>query len=182
MANKLLIIEIPEGKKAEWVNGVLTLVNDKPKDVTERIKTFEDALEEMGGDHPFVHEYINVIDIELTPDLLAYLKLRIICAALNEGWEPQFTEGEDRYYPWHLFYTQENIDEMHEKEKTKLHMMSTGDYQTGYAVFACAYSCNAPSYTAASIGSRLCLKSDTLAVYCGKQFIQLWADFKLIRS
>lgn len=60
--------------------------------------------------------------------------------------------------------------------------MSTGDYQTGYAGLACASSGNAPSSTLAYFGSRLCLKSDTLAVYCGKQFINIWADFCLIRK
>lgn len=39
---------------------------------------------------------------------------------------------------------------------------------------------NAPSNTRANIGSRLCLKSEALATYCGKQFIRLWADFNLI--
>lgn len=60
--------------------------------------------------------------------------------------------------------------------------MSTGDYQTGYAGLAFAYSRLAPSHATAYFGSRLCLKSDTLAVYCGKQFINIWADFCLIRK
>lgn len=60
--------------------------------------------------------------------------------------------------------------------------MSTGDYQTGYAGLACADSSHAPSRASAHLGSRLCLKSDTLAVYCGKQFINIWADFCLIRK
>lgn len=60
--------------------------------------------------------------------------------------------------------------------------MSTGDYQTGYAGLAYAGSSFAPSNALACIGSRLCLKSDTLAVYCGKQFINIWADFCLIRK
>ena len=47
---------------------------------------------------------------------------------------------------------------------------------------ASAYSANAPSSAIAYVGSRLCLKSDTLAVYCGKQFINIWADFCLIRK
>lgn len=44
MRTKKIEIEIPEGKKAEWINGVLTLVDESQKDnrpVTERIKTFE---------------------------------------------------------------------------------------------------------------------------------------------
>lgn len=60
--------------------------------------------------------------------------------------------------------------------------MSTGDYQTGYAGLAFASSNYAPSASTAHFGSRLCLKSDTLAVYCGKQFINIWADFCLIRK
>lgn len=60
--------------------------------------------------------------------------------------------------------------------------MSTGEYQTGYAGLAYAASHYAPSYSSADVGSRLCLKSDTLAVYCGKQFINIWADFCLIRK
>lgn len=98
MKTKLISIEIPEGKKVEWVNNVLTLVDDKPKDVMERIKTFEDALNELGRSHPLVCQYNNIDDVD--SDLSAYLKLRIIVAALNEGWTPKFTEDEYRFYPW----------------------------------------------------------------------------------
>lgn len=155
--------------------------------VTERIKTFEDACRELGEEHPFVRSYngyANNIheDNKNDTDILAYLKLRIICAALNEGWEPQFTEDEWRYYPWFWLYTQKEINDMDEDEKTDRRLMSTGDYQTGYAGLAYAYSSYAPSTASATFGSRLCLKSDTLAVYCGKQFINIWADFCLIRK
>ncbi|WP_418202541.1 hypothetical protein [Bacteroides sp.] len=156
----------------------------KPKDITERIKTFEDACRELGNGHPFVCAYRAWENGGLNgqEDIDAYLKLRIICAALNEGWEPQFTEDERRYYPWFWLYTQAEIDSMDEEERQDRRMMSTGDYQTDYAGFAFAISINAPSTAHADIGSRLCLKSDTLAVYCGKQFIDLWADFYLIRK
>lgn len=156
----------------------------KPKDITERIKTFEDACRELGNGHPFVCAYRAWENGGLNgqEDIDAYLKLRIIVAALNEGWEPQFTEDEWRYYPWFWLYTQAEIDSMDEEERQDRRMMSTGDYQTDYAGFAYAHSRNAPSITSARVGSRLCLKSDTLAVYCGKQFIDLWADFYLIRK
>ena len=71
---------------------------------------------------------------------------------------------------------------MNEDEKAERRLISTGDYQTGYAGLAYADSAYTPSNTPANIGSRLCLKSDTLAVYCGKQFINIWADFCLIRK
>ena len=102
---------------------------------------------------------------------------------MNEGWEPQFTEDEWRYYPWFWLYTQDEIDNMNEDEKKNRCLMSTGDYQTSYAGLACAYSDSGPlEYEMRTSVLALCLKSDTLAVYCGKQFINIWADFCLIRK
>lgn len=152
----------------------------KPKDIMERVKTFEDACRELGLDSEDLEQKWR--DNNLMPDEIAYQKLRIICAALNEGWVPQFTEDEWRYYPWFWLYTQEEINDMDEDEKTNRRLMSTGDYQTGYAGLAFAGSSDAPSDSDAGVGSRLCLKSDTLAVYCGKQFINIWADYILIRK
>lgn len=122
----------------------------KPKDIMERVKTFEDACRELGEEHPFVRSYNGYTNNihennKNDTDILAYLKLRIICAALNEGWEPQFTEDEWRYYPWFWLYTQKEINDMDEDEKTDRRLMSTGEYQTGYAGLASAYSHYAPS-------------------------------------
>lgn len=154
----------------------------KPKDVTERIKTFEDACQELGEEHPFVVAYRAVEDIdECGEDIEAYLKLRIIVAALNEGWTPELKEDEILYYPWHWLYTQDEIDNMDEDERKERRMMQTGDYATEFAGFACARSLGAPSNSNAVFGSRLCLKSSDLATFCGKQFIELWADFWLVR-
>lgn len=126
----------------------------KPKDIMERVKTFEDACRELGEEHPFVRSYNGYTNNihennKNDTDILAYLKLRIICAALNEGWEPQFTEDEWRYYPWFWLYTQKEINDMDEDEKTDRRLMSTGEYQTGYAGLAYASSDCAPSGTTA---------------------------------
>lgn len=152
----------------------------KPKDITERVKTFDDAMMILGEEHPLVMEWH--LGENLSPDLEAYLQLRIIVAALNEGWEPQFTEDEERYYPWFWLYTKKEIEQMGEDERKERNMVSTEKYQTDYAGFACAYSYCAPSYSSTRVGSRLCLKSDALAEYCGKQFTDIWADFLLIRK
>lgn len=161
----------------------------KPRDITERIKTFDDALDELGECHPMVVQYNEIFNSFLegaaaynSCDIVAYLKLRIICAALNEGWEPQFTEDEWRYYPYLWLYTKDEIARMSEDERKDIVLF--GGHATSGAVagFASAYSISAPSSAAARIGSRLCLKSDTLAVYCGRQFADLWADFYLIRK
>ena len=119
----------------------------KPKNIMERIKTFEDALNELGDKHPLVLQYRFNFNNEggWTDDMYArefeaYLKLRIITAALNEGWEPQFTEDEWRYYPYFWLYTQKEIDEMEADEKQERRLMSAGGFQTEYAGFACAHS------------------------------------------
>lgn len=158
--------------------------------IIERVKTFEDACRELGGEHPFVMTFDGYLDVHdahmQDADIIAYLKLRIICAALNEGWEPQFTEDEWRWYPWFILLTSEELFEKNEEWKQDRHPISTGDFNTGsagfaYANFASVYSSYAPSRAHASFGSRLCLKNEALADYCGKQFIELWADFNLIR-
>lgn len=123
----------------------------KPKDIMERVKTFEDACRELGEEHPFVRSYNGYTNNihennKNDTDILAYLKLRIICAALNEGWEPQFTEDEWRYYPWFWLYTQKEINDMDEDEKTDRRLMSTGEYQTGFAGLACANSIHPLAY------------------------------------
>lgn len=161
-------------------------VDNRP--VTERIKSFEDALDELevraaNGDNTAKMLYDDWHNVTTdSDDLIAFLKLRIVCAALNEGWEPKHTEDEVRYYPWHWLYTQDELNDMREEEKINRCMLPTGEYQTEYAGFGYASSNSAPSNTDAILGSRLCLRSDELAVYCGKQFIKLWADFKLIHK
>lgn len=119
---KTIQIEVPADKKAEWqeVGGKIVLVMVDEKDnrpVTERIKTFDDAREALGDEHPFVKEYWRVVnvDLDITQDLIAYLKLRIIVAALNEGWEPKFETGEYRYFPW--FYTKEEYDKLDDEKR-----------------------------------------------------------------
>ena len=56
----------------------------EPKSITERVKTFEDACEILGEEHPFVCAYYCIEDVdECYNDIAAFLKLRIICAALT---------------------------------------------------------------------------------------------------
>lgn len=170
-------IDVPAGKKAEWVNGVLTLVDETPKDnrpVTERVKTFEDAVRELGDEHPFVKEWR--LGDGLSADLEAYLKLRIIAAALNEGWEPKFTTDEYRYFPWFVLYTEEEYNELSDEDKTRVVQRSVVSSNTfgGVAYVVAGYD---SSYTYSYAGSRLAFKNSDLAKYAGKQFIEIYADF-----
>lgn len=174
MNSKKIEIEVPNGKKPEWVNGVLTLVDEKPKNVMERIKTFEDACNELGIDH---NEWMqDKKELGLEADVIAYLKLRIIATALNEGWKPQFTTDEYRYFPWFCLYTQSEIDEMNEEDKSRVVYRS---YSNAYAHggVACAYAIHDSSHTFTNIGSRLAFKTRELAEYAGRQFVEIWADY-----
>lgn len=142
--------------------------DDRP--VTERIRTFEDAMLALGEEHPLVKAWFCVDN--LSPDLEAYLKLRMICAALNEGWEPQFTKNEWRWFPWHYLLTESEINRKSDEWKADRHLIMIGDkYQSEYAGLACAHSVHAPSYSNTHFGSRLCLKSEALATYCGKHLL-----------
>ena len=157
---KEITLQIPEGKKAKWINGVLTLVDDKPKDITERIKTFEDACYELGDEHQYVKAYREWMRVSFAEceDVTAYLKLRVICAALNEGWVPRYTGGEKGWSPYFI--------------------IETGNGGR----LCCSISRSLPSAATAYVGSRLCLKSEALATYCGKQFIDIWKDYLLIKN
>lgn len=150
----------------------------KPKDITERIKTFTDACRELGDKHPYVMQWAACetafIGNKQTADFIAYLKLRIITAALNEGWEPQFTKGERRWYYWYDFITKEQYDKLDDKSRAVLRSYSHA-YAGGGLVYASAGS--ASSYSYAYCGSRLAFKSEKLAEYAAKQFIEIYADF-----
>lgn len=174
MNSKKIEIEVPNGKKPEWVNGVRTLVDEKPKNVMERIKTFEDACNELGIDH---NEWMqDKKELGLEADVIAYLKLRIIAAALNEGWKPQFTTDEYRYFPWFCLYTQSEIDEMNEEDKSRVVCRSYSNaFANGGVAFALTLYDSSNTYT--NVGSRLAFKTRELAEYAGRQFVEIWADY-----
>lgn len=174
MNSKKIEIEVPNGKKPEWVNGVLTLVDEKPQNVMERVKTFKDACNELGIEHDkWVQDKK---DLGLEADVIAYLKLRIIAAALNEGWKPQFTTDEYRYFPWFYLYTQSEIDEMSEEEKSRV-VYRSSSYAFAYGGVAFASTFYDSSFTVTNIGSRLAFKTRELAEYAGRQFVEIWADY-----
>lgn len=185
---KTIQIEVPADKKAEWqeVGGkaVLVMVDEKDnRPVAERIKTFDDACNELGADHPMVSVYDALVTRAngeqslaewMGKDVVAFLKLRIITEALNEGWHPKFTEDEYRYYPWFYIYTKEEYDNFSEEEKRRCVGLALNNANAyGGLVYSLAY--NASSYS--SYGVRLAFSNRDLAEYAGRQFIDIWADF-----
>lgn len=157
----------------------------KPTDVRERIKTFEEALDELelrsaDGDkyaESLYDDWHNVITEN--NDLTAFLKLRIITEALNEGWRPQFVEDERRWYPYFRLYTKEEIEKMDDEIKARVVARS---YSSAFAYGGVSYAhaSNDSALVYAYFGSRLAFKTAELAEYAGKQFIDIYADFCFI--
>jgi hypothetical protein len=153
----------------------------KPKDVRERIKTFHDAYCALGNEHPFVvsyEKYVNTASGE-EADVIAYLQLRIITAALNEGWEPQFVPGEYRWAPYFVLYTKEEIEKMNAQTRARVVFRSSDNANASGGV-SYANAGYGSAYVSANIGSRLAFKSEELAEYAGKQFLEIYADLCFI--
>lgn len=117
--------------------------------ITEKIKTYEDALLATG--RPDITS-VNFPD-DLKERFLIEYKLIVITEALNEGWEPDFNDIDQIKY-WPVFYF--------------------NGASAGLFLVASTY---APSYPIADLGSRLCFKSKAIAKYAGKQFFELYLQF-----
>lgn len=120
-----------------------------PKKVTERIKTFDDVLAELGIDAR-VYEANNA---GLSDDEIAYRQVKYIARALNEGWEPDWTNSNQyKYRPLFKFNDASAVG--------------------GFSYLDFAYG-----RSASAVGSRLCFKSSELAEYAGKQFLDIYRRF-----
>jgi hypothetical protein len=74
----------------------------KEVSITEKVKSFEDACKVLGLDPE------NLPIVENLPEkdrrsIIAYYKLIVISRALNEGWEPDFSDCKQRKY-WNWYY------------------------------------------------------------------------------
>ncbi len=118
--------------------------------VTERIKTYKDACREL--DIPLIPERCK----GMTEDETAYYSLKVIVKALNEGWEPDWSNiNQKKWSPWF------NVTD------------------TNPAGLSCSHTFSPVSYTSAYFGSRLCFKTEALAKYAGTQFIKLYEKYLL---
>lgn len=121
----------------------------KNQDVRDRIKTFEDALEETG--RPDIPDFSG-LPSNMRSYFIAQYKMSVIAEALNEGWTPDWNNSTE--YKWRIWFR-----------------MSSA--------FAFSYSGYDNECSGAGGGSRLCFKSEELAVYCAKQFLDIWKDIQL---
>ena len=146
-------------------------LHDSSIDIRERIKTLDDAVAYLGEDCKLVQEYrATSIGLKDNKDIVAYTKLRIIAAALNEepeGWRPKYQDkdgngGEYRWYPYF-----------------RAVFFGGLAYSGAFAGLALAYAYSDFSYASAHCGSRLCYKSEELAEYSGQQFKDIWEEYLL---
>ena len=125
-------------------------INKNDMEITEKIKTYEDALKETG--RPDVPD-MSAFPEDMRKHFTALYKMVVIVEALNEGWKPDWNNTNERKcFPW---------------------------FWMSPSSFAFGDSCCDCGFAAAGSGSRLRLKSYELADYCGKQFEDIWKDIQL---
>lgn len=193
---KSLSLNVPDEQAQAFAKELATLMKkhgvevenkealDAMRPITERVKTFEDAMSVLGENNPLVIQYKEIYDNYLenggdgVKDIVAYIKLRIIVAALNEGWQPTFSDDEYRYYPWFVFYTKEELDAMDEEERSRVLGRSV-NFASANAGVAYSSTSHASSSSSTYYGGRLCFKNRELAQYAGQQFLSIYADFHI---
>lgn len=148
--------------------------------ITDKIKTFEDACQALGLKVPeALPELLQPKYADIVPShVSAFMKLTIITAALNEGWQwiPDPEKHPRGYFPWFWFYSTDEMARMSQHEAEDIHIINATDI-SGFAGLGSANSNSAWSLTNSLFGSRLAFKSYELAEYAGKQFIELYKDF-----
>ena len=193
---KTLSFNVPDEQAQAFAKDLSALFNkygvkvenkealDAMRPITERVKTYEDACHVLGFEPVDFYKlrYSSPIDGSrcfLEKDEVAYIKLKTIAAALNEGWEPQFTTDEYRWYPWFTLWTEEELKGKSEQwKKDRALWLFGGRSGAGSDCgLASAASCDVWSTSGAVSSARLAVKSEKLAVYFGKQFISIWADY-----
>lgn len=180
-----ILTNYPQISKEQVINEMTKAFGEealKSQDIKERIKTFEDAVNAIGEDHPLVAQYKTINSAFKEADnnlhLFAYTRLAIIAEALNEGWRPEYTEDEYRYYPWFGLYTQEEYDDIDDEDKECCRFVGRSySYAGANGGLVCAVAHYGSARSVSYIGSRLAFKSRELAIYCGNQFIEIWINY-----
>ena len=145
-----------------------------------QIETLEDAMYKLGLDHPLVQVYRNnkYLQEDSEKDVLAYLKLRIITTAINDGWEPKFTNDEIRWFPWFYIYTAEELKELSDEERRRV--VGRAYINAGsHGGLVCSHANYASSHSYTLDGVRLAFESEEKADYAGRKFIDIYADYML---
>ncbi|MDV3537912.1 hypothetical protein CMU94_02095 [Elizabethkingia anophelis] len=150
---KQLKIEIPEGFTVDEFNQESGIIKFKPipQNIKDRIKTLDDVYNYHGIDK---EEYYRRFK-SCSEDEIAYIHLKLITSALNEGWEPDWGNGE--YDKWVNWFNMPS-------ENGRFSFCRSG-YQLSFSFCA----------------ARLCFKSKDLAEYAAKQFLEVYEKYMVIK-
>ena len=122
--------------------------------IKDKVKSFEDACKVLDIT-PSVPVVTGIPEKYQKP-LIANYQLMVIAEALNEGWTPDWSNGEfDKWYPWF---------DMNDSSSAGRFSFHGSDAQGSLS----------------SVGSRLCFKSEELADYAGTQFLELYRELFVI--
>lgn len=119
------------------------------KDIKERVKSIDDACNVLGDNDKDVIDYRSMQALNLQDHVLGSQELIIITKALNEGWTPDWDNGQwDKWFNW--FYGGSS-------SSGRFSFYDSGD-----------------RHSASDCGSRLCFKSSELADYAANQFFDIY--------
>lgn len=175
-------IEVPDGKKAVWENGVIKFVPEDP--YWKSITTFEDAL-------IYVRDYLP----ECEDLLISYNKsvpgsyehsvvcYRIVVAALTNNEKRHLTTG-DKWYPVVQFCRPKDKGNCWgdvsigtiESEEEKYSVVGGGVYYCAYAGLGFFYSSYGVSLSSASVGFRSVSSKEIaqhISTYFGKLLFEV---------
>ena len=146
---KTLQIQIPEGFKIDNfdINSGVVKFTPIPKNIIERVKSIDDAINELGETDVEVAELRKLENANITSHILYKQQAVVIAKALNEGWITDYTNSDQTKYEVRFYYDS----------------------------FAGGFVCGANGHwvTYSGVGSRLCFHSSELAKYFGTQFIEI---------
>lgn len=116
------------------------------------IKTMEDAFKKNGYDSSKLPD-VSIIPEKFRKQLIDCFLLMIIFEAINDGWEPDFSnQNQAKFYPWPW-------------------VLSSGfGFSTTYSRYVSAHT---------TVGSRLCTDTSEKALYILDQFPDLWKSWLL---
>lgn len=116
----------------------------------KKIKSYEAACKALGL-KPISDEVFNAFQKEDRKTMAAYHKLAVITRAINEGWQPDWSNHDERKYEPYMY--------------------------TNNAGLACANANNATSDAYSDIGSRLCFRDNERVTFAVKTFGELYKDY-----
>ena len=137
--NKAGIIQAYTEGTSQQKKVLITLFgNEIIGNIIHRVKTVDDAFSIKGISRD------SIILVSDTPDEIAYKEMKVVCEVLNEGWKPNFDNGNEK--KWEPYFNMAG----------------------GFAFVGSFCVC---SGAGTFLGSRLCYFSKEISDYAGVQFL-----------